>query len=271
MTESSFQDLGNVQRTMVIPLFARAKESLRANPIVLDKRAGEILAEINYDTAELEKQSDSLQVVACVAANIFDRWTKQFLAEHPDGTIVEIGSGLDTRFERLDNGRAQWFDIDLPDSIAVRRQFFEEMPRRRMIAGSILEEGWIEEVKSTHPTAILFVAEGVLFYFKEEDVKTLYGLIANHFPGSRFAHDSCVKGVAEKSGGLKFCQVAGARFQWGIDDIHEVEQWDPRYKVVEVDSVLNHYRSRYPIFVRFFTWLIPNMRRVFTTNLVKLG
>ena len=271
MTESSFQQLGKVQRTMVIPLFARAKESLRKDPIVFDERAGEILRQIDYDTTELEKESDILQVVACVAATIFDRWTRNFLEEHPEGTIVEIGSGLDTRFERLDNGRAQWFDIDLPDSIAVRRQFFEETPRRRMIAGSILEESWIEEVKASHPTALLFVAEGVLFYFKEEDVKSLYQLIADHFPGALFAtivlsgellenhrgSGFARSGVLDFSGALMISTkskrgMTGSRFSKSIPSS------------ITIDHVI-------PRIIRFFTWLVPNLRRVFTTNLVKLG
>lgn len=39
---------------------------------------------------------------------LFDRWVADFLAAHPDGTVVEIGTGLNTRYERLDNGRGRW-------------------------------------------------------------------------------------------------------------------------------------------------------------------
>ena len=37
--------------------------------------------------------------------------------------MVELGTGLNTRFERTDNGTAHWIDLDLPDTIALRRQF----------------------------------------------------------------------------------------------------------------------------------------------------
>jgi hypothetical protein len=77
--------------------------------------------------------------------------------------------------------------------------------------------------------------------------------------------------VAENSEKVRICQIGGARFQWGIDDIHEVEDWDKRYRVVEVDSVLNHFRHRYPLVVRLATWLIAGLRKAFTTNLVRLG
>ncbi len=32
----------------------------------------------------------------------FDRLARAFLAEHPDGVIVDLGCGLDTRFERIE-------------------------------------------------------------------------------------------------------------------------------------------------------------------------
>jgi len=35
----------------------------------------------------------------------FDRFAQDFLSRHPDGVVVHIGCGLDTRFERVDNGR----------------------------------------------------------------------------------------------------------------------------------------------------------------------
>lgn len=259
---------------MILPLYARASESKRAKPILRDPRALEILEQLgctDQELADLEKESKLLPVVACVAATIYDRWVGEFLHNHPDGTIVEIGPGLDTRYERLDNARATWIDIDLPESLAVRKQFFTESSRRHFLPDSILEEDWIAKVRSLARPPILFAAEGVLFYFKEDDVRTLFTRVADHFPGSLFLHDSCVRGVANNSSKIRLCQVGGATFQWGIDDIKEIEAWDPRFHVEEVDSVLNHFRSRYPWLVRFTTWIIPGIRQVFTVNKLRLG
>lgn len=38
--------------------------------------------------------------------------------------MIEIGTGLNTRFESVDNGVVRWLDLDLPDTIELRRQFF---------------------------------------------------------------------------------------------------------------------------------------------------
>jgi O-methyltransferase involved in polyketide biosynthesis len=65
---------------------------------------------------------------------MFDVLVADFLRDHPEGTVVEIGCGLNTRFERLDNGRVHWFDLDLPDSIELRQRFFSDSDRRTTLA-----------------------------------------------------------------------------------------------------------------------------------------
>jgi O-methyltransferase involved in polyketide biosynthesis len=77
---------------------------------------------------------------------IIDTWVRDFLADHPAGTVIEIGTGLNTRFERVDNGQVHWIDLDLPDTIELRRKFFADTERRRMIAASALEEAWLPAV-----------------------------------------------------------------------------------------------------------------------------
>ena len=65
-----------------------------------------------------------------LCARMFDRYVEDFLATHPRGTVVEIGCGLDTGFDRVDDGRVRWFDLDLPDAVALRWRFFDDEPRR---------------------------------------------------------------------------------------------------------------------------------------------
>jgi O-methyltransferase involved in polyketide biosynthesis len=44
-----------------------------------------------------------LAVIMSLRSKRFDKYTLDFLAKHPEGTIINIGCGLDTRFERIDN------------------------------------------------------------------------------------------------------------------------------------------------------------------------
>ncbi|MFD7698939.1 class I SAM-dependent methyltransferase [Streptomyces caelestis] len=109
------------------------------------------------------------------------------LSAHPDATVVAIGTGLNTRHERVDNGRARWFDLDLPDEIGPPRNFFTDSPRRTMIAASVMDEAWAAEVASHATGPYLFVAEAVLPYLHEPDVRGVIDLIADHFPGALLA------------------------------------------------------------------------------------
>jgi hypothetical protein len=60
--------------------------------------------------------------VTVLRTAIIDFWVREFLAAHPAATVVELGTGLNTRFERVDNGQVHWFDLDLPDTIELRRK-----------------------------------------------------------------------------------------------------------------------------------------------------
>lgn len=103
-------------------------------------------------------------------SSIFDDWTARLLREHPDGTVVKLGTGLNTRFDRLDNGRVHWFDLDLPDATALRRQFFGDSERRKMLAGSVVDTDWFDTV-SASPTPYLLLSEAVLIYLNDDDVR----------------------------------------------------------------------------------------------------
>lgn len=59
-----------------------------------------------------------------------DRYARDFLSRHPEAAVVHIGCGLDSRFERVDNGKVEWYDLDLPDVIELRRKFIGDEGER---------------------------------------------------------------------------------------------------------------------------------------------
>ncbi|WP_412180797.1 class I SAM-dependent methyltransferase [Streptomyces sp. ADMS] len=116
MTERDVR-LGTVQETLLIPLYGRAVENRKSEAVLRDPVAEELVAAIDYDFARFDGLPMLLGTV--LRTTLFDRWAAAFLAEHPTGTMVEIGTGLNTRHERTDNGRARRFDLDLPDVIEL--------------------------------------------------------------------------------------------------------------------------------------------------------
>jgi len=123
MPEKISIQLGDVQRTLLIPLFGRAKEFEKEHPLIKDKYAHEIVGKLDYDfKAGFEKMPMQFLINTAIRAYHLDTALLKVMAEHPDATIISIGSGLDTTFQRIDNGKIFWYDLDLPDSMELRRK-----------------------------------------------------------------------------------------------------------------------------------------------------
>ena len=269
-------DLGVVQETMLIPLWARAVENERPDAILRDAKAAKMVASIDYDFDKFAKGKAS-QTGCCLRASIMDEWAREYLVRYPEGTIVEIGVGLDTRFERLDNGRAVWFGLDLPDVVALRRRFFEETDRRRFIAESVLAPGWIGQVQEAAEAAsapVMFVAEGVLMYFEEAQVQRLFRTLATGFPGSTLAFDAMSPLMLRMQKRHDTVKHVDAGFRWGIARIREIEEWDSRFKIERSENFAENakqYPGRFPLAMRLMWRFWPAMRRAYGIHLARLG
>jgi O-methyltransferase involved in polyketide biosynthesis len=187
MADREAVELGAVQRTLFFPLAARARETGLKRPLLRDPKAVEIVRALDFDGAKYTLPMNTSYIV--LRTLILDWWVSEFLAAHPGGTVVELGTGLNTRFERVDNGTVRWIDLDLPDTIAVRRRFFEDTGRRRMVAASLLDEDWLPAVEEL-PEPYFFVSDGVLVYLEESAVTGALARLAARFPGALIAFDT---------------------------------------------------------------------------------
>jgi O-methyltransferase involved in polyketide biosynthesis len=218
-------ELGPVQKTLFIPLAARARESGRRRPALRDPKAVEMIESIDFDIAGYAKGWGGA-FISVLRTLVFDWWVRQFLAGHPDGTVVELGTGLNTRFERTDNGTAHWIDLDLPDTIALRRRFFADTDRRQMIAASLLDEDWLAAVEQ-RPRPYLFVSEGVLTYLPEDDVTATLARIAGRFPGALLAFDTYSRASANQQRRMA-AKRGVAPWAWSCDDPRSFERFGLR-------------------------------------------
>ena len=226
--------LGRVQETALVPLYARALESRRKRPILEDPRAVEIVDSIDWDFRRFGQRR---RVVGCALRSaMFDVWVRDFLRRHPEGTVVEIGAGLNTRFERLDNGRVHWYDLELPDMVELRRTFFSDSERRMTLAASVLNPDWIEAVRRS-PGPYFLVAETVFVYLEEAQVKAALGHIASGFPQVTIALDTLGRRAAD-SGNRDFARrKMAARFVWACEDPIAIQQWNIGLRLVESRTV----------------------------------
>jgi len=139
--------LGDVQTTALIPLAIKANETKRSNARIKDEMAVKIIETIGVDTRPYDKFMSHEGVVARTI--MLDKSLKEIIRQNPDCAIVNMGCGFDNRFERVDNGKILWFDLDLPDSIAVRKKAFPQRERVTMIAGSVLDSAWTKFIPRT--------------------------------------------------------------------------------------------------------------------------
>lgn len=219
---------------MMIPLWARATESRKPRPMLFDPRAIELCDNVGFDFSFL-RRAYGTRVGCVVRTMLFDAWVSDFLASYPRGTVVELGAGLSTRFERLDNGEASWVDVDLPDAIALRRAHSTPSPRRTFVACSVVEHDWIARVLDRGRKPVYVVCEGMLMYLRPEDVRGLLVRIADAFAPCEVALDSIAPAVVRHQRlHDSMRHMMDAPFRWGVRDAREVETWDDRLRVRDV-------------------------------------
>jgi O-methyltransferase involved in polyketide biosynthesis len=229
-------ELGQVQETLFIPLAGRAAETGRRRPILRDPKAVEIIEAVSLDRSKYSRAGGWTTVMRTAG---YDVWVRDFLAEHPHGTVVELGTGLNTRFERVDNGTVRWIDLDLPDTIALRRRFFTDTDRRRMVAASIADDDWLAGVREL-PGPYFFVSDGVFAYLTEEDVTRTLASLAEHFPGALIAIDTCSQQMMKREHRMA-ARRGIARWQWACDDPRSLERLGMR--LVETATVTRPPRA----------------------------
>ena len=230
--------LGDLQETALIPLAIRANETKRKNARIHDKKAVEIIDALKIDTTNLDKFFSHEGVVARTI--MFDEAMKKLLKKYPNAVCVNIGCGMDDRFSRVDNGKIQWFNVDLPDSIAVRKKIFQETEREHMLAGDILESAWTAQIPKSELTIV--IAEGLFMYFSKEQVKT----ILNHITGSfdkgfivvELMHPKMMKEKVHDT-----IKHTNAKFGWGTVTGEELLPLDSKLKLISEDSFWNEVKK----------------------------
>lgn len=81
----------------------------------MDNTAFEIMDSVDFDFSHMSENIAEISQIAWIAmCRRFYRVMKEFILLHPGGTIVNIGCGLDTTYERLNSGSILWYDLDLP-------------------------------------------------------------------------------------------------------------------------------------------------------------
>ncbi|MGW6735499.1 class I SAM-dependent methyltransferase [Streptomyces sp. NPDC055013] len=253
--------LGETQETLLIPLYGRAVQTRKRNGLIHDPKAVEMVDSLDYDFSRFHGAKSLIG--ATLRTLQFDAWVAGFLRRHPSGTVVEIGTGLNTRFERLDNGTVHWFDLDLPDVMALRRTFFQDTDRRHTIAASVTDPTWTEAVRAS-PGPYFMVAEAVLIYLDQDGVRSVFDLVADRFPGAELALETAGSRAIDRQDNHDVLGRMAARMRWRCDDPKEVETWRAGIELAESRTFADFsgaVRSAVPLPVRLLLRAMTVIRR----------
>lgn len=243
------------KETMLMTLSGRAIQSQWKNPILRDPWAEEAMRHIDYDlskqltgVASWRMWKDIGPTIIATRAATFDLLTTRFLTDHPDATVLHVGCGMDSRVFRINPpAGVQWFDVDYPDVIALRHQLFPERNAAYHIIGAQLDDlRWMDDVPRDKPG--LLIAEGVLMYLSEAEVKALLNAVVDHFPGGQMifdvVHPFILKRAGSNVGGT------GATYKWSLDDPQDIKQLEPKLEL------LKEFRMHELVgFSRFARWV----------------
>jgi methyltransferase (TIGR00027 family) len=230
------------KETMLMMLSSKAIQSQWKNPILRDPWAEEAMRHIDYDMSQTLKGVASwgmwkeigCTIIATRAAT-FDLLTSRYLADHPDATVLHVGCGMDSRVYRLDPpATVDWYDVDYPDVIDLRRQLFPERDaaskgRYHLIGAPLSDLRWLDDVPRGR--LALLIAEGTLMYLSEAEVKALLNAVAGRFPGGQMifdvVHPVILKRVGSNVGGT------GATYKWSLDDPQDIKRLEPKLELIK--------------------------------------
>lgn len=181
--------LSGVPETLLWNLYHRAHEAAQPHPVLADPKAIELVERIDYPFEDtFGTANDWLAQGQALRVLTFDIAVRSFLAEHPEGTVVALAEGLETQYWRVDNGRARWLCVELPETAEVRRSLLPEQDRQRILARSALDLSWRDEVDPSR--GVLVTAQGLLMYLRPPEVRELIAGCAERFGGGALVFDA---------------------------------------------------------------------------------
>lgn len=271
MTVISPTTMSALTETMLITLWAKAEEFARADALLKDAEAVRMKSLIDYDFRPFAK-ARATQAGCCARAALIDEEVLRFLARYPDAVAVQLGAGLDARFERL--GRpalTAWYDVDLPEAIALRQMLLPESAARALPV-SMFDEAWADTV-AAHGKPVILIIEGVLMYFEEAQVRALFAMVARKLPYAAVVFDTlptALVGKAKHHDALGRMEHASRpEFKWGLDDAHTLTQWQDGLHCLSQTGLHRRAGKRYPWLMRLM-YATAWGRRRFDPQIVRL-
>ena len=234
--------LSGVPETMLQTIYARAKES-RGRGAIHDAKAEEIVEKLDYDFS-LAGKDTAMHSGVIARTIVLDQLTSAWLGAHPGAVVVNIACGLDTRCYRM-SGYAHWYNLDLPETMAVREKLLPESGAISQIALSAMDD-WGSEIKKQN-APVLVIIEGLTMYLNAKDVQQIFAVISNRFSKATVfvetMNPAMVRHFKEKS-----IEGSHAKFSWGIKNGKALAALLPEFQFGEEHSLTEGMAAFVPLY-----------------------
>lgn len=224
--------LVGAQKTLSPVLRAKALDNRLPDPVLGDEYAERTMRRLDPDYDRRRFGTSQLGLAAVVRAKAHDDWARRFLAEEPDAVVLHLGCGLDARVYRIDPpATVDWYDLDYPAVIELRRRFLPSREHYTMIDSSVTDPTWLARVPRGRPA--LVIAEGLVPYLAETAVRRLLTSVVEAFPGGQIQFDTVSVWAWRTSRWDPTLRRYGAQFHCGFNDPAALADWHPRLEFVD--------------------------------------
>lgn len=223
-----------------------------------DKTAEKIVDSCEYDFSDVDT-SEKLAIYMAMRAKQYDELCNRFLTKYPDSIVIHLGCGLDSRCVRVSHTPKMWYDLDFPDVIELRRQYFPEKNDYRLIPCSVTELSWLSLIEHSGEHVIV-IAEGLSMYLTEDEMISLIDAIGESFSKATFLFDAYSKTAAKLSRLKNPINAMGAKIYFSMSDPAVLEKRCKNAKcTLNNDIILSEYiellgglwRSRFKLMGQF--------------------
>ena len=174
-----------VQETLIIPLYSRKLCSELYPNLYRDEMAVHLIDQIDYDFSQVEKKSHGLMqrfgsLEVAMRQNDLAWEVQNYLVDHPNAAVVNLGCGLDSTGSACDNGSCKIYNLDFPDVIAVRNQLLPAGDREENIPCNLNDTEWfpggVLVFDAANRTAVKMIAKTWLRSAKIQDVGAYFAV-----------------------------------------------------------------------------------------------
>ena len=204
-------------------------------------KSAEICERVGIDFSDYVGDSETkkriLSIGFVIRSKAFEELLDKYIKQLDNPVVVHFGCGLSDRSERYRQRGFPFYDVDFPDMIELRKNFYEDGEHYKMIGSDLSTYTWIEQIpQEQRQRPFIFIAEGVSPYLREMQLKELFAKLKENFPGCVFIFDTYTELKLKQ--GKKEVEKFGAEFHFYNKDPSVMVNWgEGEYQSLEEDNL----------------------------------